>query len=416
MKNLLFLFLNLFLIFVWGCVGCSSEKPQATLSEQFISRAVQTLDSLYTHYRVPDTCLLREYYPLKIDYSSAYSVSGYQEYNPYSYLWPYSGTFSAVCAVWEATQDAHYEDVLKHQVLPGLQAYYDDGRLPAGYASYIDKEPVPARFYDDNIWVGINFMEVYRLTGENKYLQQALRIWHFVESGMDDQLDGGIYWCEQERTTKNACSNAPGAVLALKLYLATGDKAFLNQGKILYHWVQQYLQDPSDCLYFDHITLDREVCKAKYAYNSGQMMQAAALLYLLTGQTQYLSDAQCIAENCYQYFFSTFSPEGMSPFRLLKDGDVWFTAVMLRGFIELYRVDGNRVYLECFRRNLDYAWEHAREENGLFGTDFSGRKKETDKWLLTQAAMVEMYARMASVFVEDLKTINLKHLYEKKGF
>ena len=82
-------------------------------------------------------------------------------------------------------------------------------------------------------------------------------------------------------------------------------------------------------------------------------------------------------------------------FRMLKKGDVGFTAVMLRGFIELYQVDGNKVYLDSFARSLDYAWTHAREDNGLFNTDFTGKSCDNRKWLLTQAAMVEMYARLA---------------------
>lgn len=64
-------------------------------------------------------------------------------------------------------------------------------------------------------------------------------------------------------------------------------------------------------------------------------------------------------------------------------------------FIELYQVDGNKVYLDSFARSLDYAWTHAREDNGLFNTDFTGKSCDNRKWLLTQAAMVEMYARLA---------------------
>ena len=64
---------------------------------------------------------------------------------------------------------------------------------------------------------------------------------------------------------------------------------------------------------------------------------------------------------------------------MLKKGDVWFTAVMLRGFMELYQVDGNKVYLDSFARSLDYAWTHAREENGLFNTDFTGKSRDNRK-------------------------------------
>jgi hypothetical protein len=108
-----------------------------------------------------------------------------------------------------------------------------------------------------------------------------------------------------------------------------------------------------------------------------------------------LTDAQNIAQSAYNYFFEDFKDEKGEQFKLLKKGDVWFTAVMLRGFIELYGIDKNPLYLTAFEKNLDYAWTHARDEKGLFGKDLSGRTKDESKWLLTQAAMVEMYARLA---------------------
>ena len=83
---------------------------------------------------------------------------------------------------------------------------------------------------------------------------------------------------------------------------------------------------------------------------------------------------------------------------MLNKGNVWFTAVMLRGYIELYQIDQNKTYLDAFQKNLDRAWIYMRDaENGLFNKDWSGKEKEDSKWLLTQFAMVEMYARMYSV-------------------
>ena len=70
---------------------------------------------------------------------------------------------------------------------------------------------------------------------------------------------------------------------------------------------------------------------------------------------------------------------------------------MLRGFIELWKTDHNPEYLAAFHQSLDYAWNHARDEQGLFNTDFSGKTQDSRKWLLTQAAMVEMYARLAGI-------------------
>lgn len=388
------------LICVLAITGCDTQKQALVGNELALTRAKQTLDSLYQNYSVSGTCLLRENYPSNIgDYTATYLASEEQKNMPnlYSYLWPYSGTFSAVNALFETTSDANYKSLLDNKVLVGLEEYFDTRRTPEAYASYINSAAQSDRFYDDNVWLGIDFTDVYTLTKEAKYLQKAQLIWNFIESGMDSNLGGGIYWCEQKKESKNTCSNAPGSVLALKLFKATKDSTYFAKGQHLYEWTKANLQDSTDYLYFDNIALNGKIGKAKFAYNSGQMIQSAALLYQLTGNENYLTDAQNIARACHNYFFMDYTTEQGKTIKLLKKGDIWFTAVMLRGFIELYQADRNRVYLDSFNQSLDYAWKHARDEKGLFNTDLSGSTHDNRKWLLTQAAMVEMYARLAAV-------------------
>lgn len=364
-----------------------------------IERAQITLDSLYKHYSAPKTNLLRENFPFDNKYTATYLASEEQANRPnlYSYLWPYSGTFSAVNALFESSKDKKYRKILDAKVLNGLEEYYDTKRNPYGYASYINSAKQSDRFYDDNVWLGIDFTDTYMMTKDKKYLKKAKLIWDFVASGMDEKLGGGIYWCEQKKESKNTCSNAPGSVLALKLFEATKDSAYFYLGKELYMWTKEHLQDKSDFIYFDNIGLNGKIVEWKFPYNSGQMMQSAALLYKLTKDEAYLIDAQNIAKASYDFFFTDFKPENGESFRVLKEHDVWFIAVMLRGFIELYHLDGNGTYLNAFQKNLDFAWNNTREKNGLFNKDFSGKKKDSKKWLLTQAAMVEMYARMGAI-------------------
>nr|WP_320039749.1 glycoside hydrolase family 76 protein [uncultured Bacteroides sp.] len=359
---------------------------------------------MYNNYQIHNSCLLRETYPIDINYSADYLVSEESNNTPnkYSYLWPYSGTFTAVNTIFEASDFSQvYKKTLEKRVLPGLEKYLDTKRNPTAYSSYITSDSKSDRFYDDNIWIGIDFLDIYFLTHENKYLSKAKMIWNFIQSGTDEKLGGGIYWCEQKKESKNTCSNAPGAVYALKLFQATDDSTFLMQGKKLYEWTKKNLQDTEDYLYFDNINLDKIIGKAKFAYNSGQMMQAASILYKLTKNSEYLFDAQNIAKGCSNFFFTKFVTPSGEKIKLVKKGDVWFSAVMLRGFIELYNIDKNRIYLDDFDKSLDYAWQHAREKNGLFNSDFSGEKKDEKKWLLTQAAMVEMFSRIAVVFKNE---------------
>jgi len=78
-----------------------------------IEKAQQTLDALYQNYAAPNTCLLRENYPFDQDSKATYLASEEQakRRNEYSYLWPYSGTFSAVNALLESTwKTKYYQD------------------------------------------------------------------------------------------------------------------------------------------------------------------------------------------------------------------------------------------------------------------------------------------------------------------
>lgn len=378
--------------------GCAQKPAERESANAELARAEQTLEALYANYAIEGTQLLRETFPFD-DFHKATYLAGEEQGdtpNQYSYLWPFSGTFSAVNALLETTGDSKYKTILDEKVLAGLEAYSDTTRAPAAYSSYINTAPASDRFYDDNIWLGIDFTDTYRLTGEVKYLEKAKSVWRFIESGTDSLLGGGIYWCEQKKESKNTCSNAPGAVLALKLFMATGDSAYFRQGKGLYEWTRANLQDKEDNLYADNIRLDGSVDKRKYAYNSGQMLQAAVLLYKLTHEPHYLEEAKAVAAACANHFFVDFTNEQGERFRLIRNGDIWFTAVMLRGFTELYSVDKNPDYLHPFRQSLEHAWTHMRDENGLYNTDWTGEKKDGKKWLLTQAAIVEMEARLAA--------------------
>lgn len=362
--------------------------------------AAATIDSIYKYYSVEGTTLLSENYPFDADYVAGYlsqdAPVDHSGRRPFAFLWPYSGTLSMTAAMMDATKGKKYRRLLEDKVLPGLEQYFDDRRTPASYASYIVKsDPNAGRFYDDNDWIGLDFVDLYELTRAKKFLHKAEIVWKFIEDGTDDKLGGGVYWSDEKRS-KNTCSTAPSAVMAMKLYMATGEEKYLVSGQSLYKWAKSVLQDKNDHLYYDNISVRGHVDHRKFAYNSGQMLQAAVLLYKATKQEEYLNDAREVAESCYNYFFREFHPEGGEPFRVLRSGSTWFNCIMFRGFIELYGVDkAEKKYIDAFEKSLSYIWDHGRSAEGLFSQDFTGRRQDRHKWLLTQTAMVEMFARMS---------------------
>ena len=381
------LFLLMTILYASSCIAMPNNNQQ---------RAEEIIDSLYRHYAVEGSPLLNENYPMRSDYKASYlATEDTTTSQKVAYLWPFSGTFSAVNALLKLTKDEKYKTMLEERVLAGLDLYFDTTRLPVCYQSYIVTAPLSDRFYDDNVWIANDFLEAYHLTRNVQYLDKSKEVWQFIMSGCDDELGGGIYWCEQKKRSKNTCSNAPASVLALKLFETTKDSTFFHQGLELYNWTQTTLQDTSDKLYFDNKSLRGKIGKEKYAYNSGQMLQAAVLLYNLTGNKAYLTEAQAVAQACVDYFAEDYtSPEGKT-FKLFRKRNTWFMAIMFRGFVELYHIDNNRKYLDIFQANLNHLWVHVRDNDGLFYSDWSGETKDDTKWLLSQAALVEMYATLA---------------------
>jgi len=378
-----------FLIFS-GILGKAAEND--------LIRAKATLQQIFSLYSSGHHHLLNETYPYKQDNKASYlagedTLTGRRV----AYLWPTSGVFSGVNALLKTTGDKQYRQLIETDVLPGLEQYYDSARKPACYQSYIVSAGKSDRFYDDNVWLSLDFCESYMLTKKPEYLKKSIETWKFVLSGWDEQLGGGIYWCEQKKQSKNTCSNAPASVLAFKLFEATRDSAYFNWGIRIYNWTKANLQDSTDYLYFDNKNLSGKIGRAKYTYNSGQMMQAAAMIYKLTGEKAYLEDAQHIARSAVNYFTEEFSTTEGKKFRLFKNTGNWFNAILFRGYTELYRLDGKDEYIGIFRDNMDQLWNHIRDKNGLFSKDWKGKNDDSHKWLLDQASLVEIWSTLTEI-------------------
>jgi predicted alpha-1,6-mannanase (GH76 family) len=233
------------------------------------------------------------------------------------------------------------------------------------------------------------------LTRKPEYLEKSVRTWQFVLSGWDDKLDGGIYWCEQKKRSKNTCSNAPASVLAFKLYEATCDSSYFIWGLRIYNWTKTNLQDTTDYLYFDNISLTGRVDKRKYTYNSGQMLQSAAMLYKLTGNKAYLEEAQHIAKSTIDFFTEEYITVEGKKIKLFKNTGTWFNSILFRGYTELYKLDGNNKYITIFRDNMNQVWNHVRNKDGLFSKDWKGQKEDEYKSLLDQSGLMEIWAVLA---------------------
>ena len=360
---------------------------------RYLSIADSILSNVLNLYQTNDG-LLTETYPVNPDQKITYLADGTQQNGTLkaSFLWPYSGMMSGCVALYKATGNKKYKKILEKRILPGMEQYWDNSRLPACYQSYPTKYGQHGRYYDDNIWIALDYCDYYQLTHKPASLEKTVALYQYIYSGWSDEIGGGIFWCEQQKEAKHTCSNAPSTVLGVKLYRLTKDTKYLEKAKETYDWTKKHLCDPIDHLYWDNINLKGKVSKEKYAYNSGQMIQAGVLLYEETGDEQYLHDAQQTAAGT-DAFFRT-KPDKKDPTVKVHKDMAWFNVILFRGLKALYKIDKNPAYVNAMVENALHAWENYRDENGLLGRDWSGHNKEQYKWLLDNACLIEFFAEI----------------------
>lgn len=291
----------------------------------------------------------------------------------YSYLWP-------LCALLQAANEMELLEPKQDYMSPVLKAinqYYNTNPPVPAYQSYVTKEEADTRYYDDNQWIGIAAIDAYNRTNKKEYLDLSKTIYRFMMTGFDTVAGGGIYWREGDRKTKNTCSNGPGILLALQLYKATNQAGYLDTALLLYKWTNKHLISPTG-IYYDAIKIPGlTIDKATYTYNTGTMLQSAVLLYTILKTDNYLTEARRIADAAEKHFYINNK----------LPGHYWFNAVMLRGFIELYKVEKDKTRLQFFIDDAERVWQNEKDSKNLLG-------KKDIRSLIDQSAMLEVFARL----------------------
>lgn len=315
----------------------------------------------------------------------------------YAYLWPFGQALAATLDI-AALPGADIATLVHAERLGEafFAHYWDTASTPPGGTAY----PIPPggdKYYDDNIWIGLDLIDLWRASGDARWRDDAARIFTFVSSAWDDDprhpSPGGIFWAQPAANAtrdRNTVSNAPAAILALRLHTATGDAEYLRWAERLFGWVEETLCDPTDGLYWDHLKLDGTIERTKWSYNQGTMLGAATLLGQATGDRQFIDQAKTIADVALARY-----AEGDR----LWAQDPPFNAIFFRNLRLLGEALGEH---EWYRPILTVyaarAWATGRDpRTGLIGFGRRGRVE-----LLHQAAAVQLCATLAGIGAEDL--------------
>jgi hypothetical protein len=313
----------------------------------------------------------------------------------FGYLWDFVNPWAATnyMAAIPGLRGRYYSDMQARN--QGVMDYYDTQETnpvgaaqPSAYASGVLR-PVNSdqpTYYDDNAWVGLNFMQEYDLTGQKPDLASAEGIFRYVVSGWDtsttDACPGGVFWEDVADSTRNTISNAPNAEVGLEIYQATHDPYYLTWATQMYDWVRGCLLNSGD-MYYDHLDSSGDVNTALWSYNQGTMIGAGTLLYQVTGDQAYLQQAEQTATASVSYYGSDGN--------LYDQPDV-FNAIFFRNLFALAKIDHDPSYARMAAAYADTAWLEDRQSNGMFtDPDPSGGESAEN----TTAPMAEIYALLA---------------------
>jgi hypothetical protein len=326
----------------------------------------------------------------------------YQLYKPsdstqqFGYLWDFVNPWAATnyLAAIPGVGARYRQDLQARN--QGVLDYYDTQETnPAGqaqppaFASGVLR-PVNSdqpTYYDDNAWVGLNYLQEYGLTHQRSDLAHAEGIFRFVVSGWDTRTTvacpGGVFWEDVAKSSRNTVSNAPNAEVGLEIYRATHDPYYLTWAKRMYAWVRGCLLDASNNMYYDNLNDTGSVSTALWSYNQGTMIGAGTLLYQATGDRSYLRQAEQTAAASVSYYNSGGN--------LYHQPDV-FNAIFFRNLFALGAVDHDPSYARMAASYADTAWLQDRQPNGLFNDpDGSGGESAENQ----TAPMAEIYALLA---------------------
>jgi hypothetical protein len=346
--------------------------------------------------------------------------SGLYEGEPYSYLWPFSQAFAATISVASISGQAasqagtHSREVQARLV--GLGKYWASpspvagkaptGEQPEGEEPGEGSEPaeapgvappelpsfngevVPpggASYYDDNEWIGIELLRLYKLRHEAGSLEKAEQIMAFVMAGWESNpklaCPGGVPFSDSpSNTDRNTVTDGPAAELGAQLFRITGNLVYLGFAQEAYQWVRRCLTE-SGGLYADHIRLHGAIDPSEWSYNQGSMIGAGVLLYQATGNTEFLYQARQTASASLAYFTIP---------RLLSENP-FFPAVYFRNLMYLDAVTHDPPGPKLAQTYVDSVWVHQRLSDNLFAF---GSPPSTQ--LLYQAAVVQIYALLST--------------------
>lgn len=261
------------------------------------------------------------------------------------------------------------------------ERYWNPNVAPHGaYAPYLgDRNGGETTWFDDNGWWGLAFVDAYRATGDDRYLDDAARALRFVDARGWDGSHG--MWWNTDRPHHSLEALSSGAALAAELYQHTGKSSYRKLARKYVGWAEEHARKSQRGLY---ATDEQGVM----SYVQGAMLGAHVAL-CRKGDKTACERAHDVAQACFEKW------EGRSP-----DHAPQFDTILMRYLLQLGDVDHDPTWYKWVRRVADRAEDRARTGDGLFLRFWDGSKpaEHGDGAGGFESGMLQTHAATVSLF------------------
>jgi predicted alpha-1,6-mannanase (GH76 family) len=256
-------------------------------------------------------------------------------------------------------------------------------------------------YYDDCGWWGLAWVDAYDLTGEPRYLDAARAIFANNQGAWDGTCGGGVWW-NTERTYKNAITNELFFTLAALLHQRTpGDTEYLSWAQRGWQWIVDRALIGPDHLINDGLT---NACVnnngTTWTYNQGVVLGGLAALFDITGDREYLTHGEFIADATLSRLANAqgILTEPCEPTSCNSDQSQ-FKGIFARHLYEFYRRSRKRQYRDFLLVNADSIWDNNRNERDQFGLRWGGPFDSADA--SRQSSALQVLVAAAAIAGEE---------------
>jgi predicted alpha-1,6-mannanase (GH76 family) len=307
--------------------------------------------------------------------------------------WNSANAITAVTDYMRASGEKTYLGVLentfvKAQITVPKDQQKVDGKEMTGFPGFLNK------YYDDEGWWALAWIDAYDLTHEKRYLAMAQSIFVDMAGGWDEACGGGIWW-SKDRKYKNAIANELFLSVAAHLANRVAERAKFDEWVAKeWRWFRGSGMINGENLINDGLRIDAATgacsnnSKTVWTYNQGVVLGGLAE-WSRAGQSEAGEDSIWEAKRIADAALAQLTDkegELHDPCEPKCGADgIQFKGIFMRNLRTLEEVAPEERYRKAFAVNADAIWTKNRTPENTFGTVWSGPVTSPDAGTQTSA-------------------------------